>query len=202
MRPIRGLERPSLQWALVAACLIVTLLAAAEAVLLRRARAANEALHAANLEARLDRQQLDLTLGRERAAREALSQRGVPAAAAPTATLTLEPVRARGATAPPPTIDAPAPDRIVELRLQLPAAADRRPLSYAIALRDWSTGQVRWSRSGLVARVIDSRPQVTATLTGDVLAPGPYEVALTAIGADGATVEVASYDAGVRAPAR
>src|SRR5262245_57216670 len=95
MRPIRGLERPAAQWALAGGCVVITVLAAAEAVMLRRARAENAELQAASLEARLQQQQLEITLGHERTTREALSARPSPPPAAPLATLTLEPLKAR-----------------------------------------------------------------------------------------------------------
>src|SRR4029079_10849577 len=120
------LDRPSQQWALVAACLIVTLVAGAEAVMLRRARVANEALLAGMLEERLNRQQLEVTLGHERAAIGVLSERGATPSAPTTATLTLDPVRSRGPSPPQPTIAPPAPGRVVELRLRLPGAPDPR----------------------------------------------------------------------------
>src|SRR5262245_48649074 len=131
MRAIPGLDRPSWQWALIAASVVVTGLAAGEAVLLRRARIANAGLQADALEARLERDRVERTLARERSAREALTvelsrRGGAPPPAPAPATLTLEPIRSRGASPPRPTIDSPPPDRVVEMRLRLPPDVDKR----------------------------------------------------------------------------
>jgi hypothetical protein len=207
MRPVGGFDRPVLQWLFVALGLALILAAAAEAVGLRRARTQIEALRAADLNRRLERQQLEARVAREQAARESLTleiarlRGGNAAGGAPTPTLTLTPLKTRGATPPPPTVAVPAPAQAIELRLVL-GAAPQRAKSYAITLRRWSGGEVVWSRGGLEALTVEGKPMVTARITGDVLTAGAYELALTANTPEGSAADVASYELAVGSPPR
>lgn len=202
MRPVSGFDRPVLQWLFVALGIALVLAAAAEAIGLRRARAQIEALHAVDLNGRLERHQLETRVAREQAARESLTlevarlRGGSAVEAATTPTLTLAPLKTRGATPPPPTVAVPAPAQTIELRLVLDAAP-RRVKRYAITLRRWSEGEVVWSRSGLAASTIEGRHIVTARITGDVLTAGAYELALTADTPESPTADVASYELAV-----
>jgi hypothetical protein len=205
MRPVGGFERPALQWAFVACSAALIALAIAETVTLWRLKSERDSLRVAELNGRVDRQQLEIVLARERSARETLSSEvgrrnaaGEPSVSA-VPTLTLAPLRTRAVTPPQATMDPPRAAQVVELRVQLPRAA--QPLvSYTVALRRWSTGEVLWTRSGLVARDVEGRPTVTTYVTGDLLAPGAYEVALTGVGKDGHPSEVAGYEIAVRSP--
>ena len=204
MRPVNGFERPVLQWAVVACGVLLAAIAVLETVMLRRVKAERDALHAAELNGRVDRQQLEMVLARERTARETLSmevgRRNAGAQTAPAVpTLTLAPLRSRAATPPEATMEAPQPTQVVELRLPLPRDAVAG-VSYSAALRRWSTGELLWTRGGLTARGVDGRPTVTAFVTGDLFSGGPYEVALTGTTKDGQAVEVASYEIAVRPP--
>lgn len=208
MRPVSGFDRPVLQWLFVVLGTALVLAAAAEAIGLRRARAQIEALHVADLNGRLERQALEMRIAREQSAREALALevsrlRGTALPAGATVpTLTLSPLKSRGASPPEPTVDAPAAPVAIELRLMLPRAPDRGVKTYTVALRRWSGGEQVWSRGALTGTKIDGRPAVTAPITGDVLTPGAYEILLTAISADGKSSEVASYEVAVRPAAR
>ena len=192
MRPVRGFDRPLLQWMFIGVSVLLVAIAAFEAVALRRERAQREALHAANLEGRLDRQQLEMQLAREKSAREALSlevaRLRTPGDLMPPApTLTLTPMTAPSATPPVPTVDQPVPDELIALRLALPAEVEPGG-RFTISLRSWSGGPVLWMRGNLPATRVDRVGMVTATISGDVLVPGAYELILTAEGA-----QVASY---------
>ena len=195
MRSVGGFERPAVQWLFVALGIALIVVAAAEAVSLRRARAELATLRGADLE----RRELALHLKREQSAREALSQevgrlRGGPAEPAAQPTLTLEPLQTRGARPPEASVGAPAPNRSIQLRLVLPARAPRIA-AYLVSLRSWSGGDTIWTRRGLPSSTIDGKAMVTAFVTGDLFVPGAYEIALTS--ADG-KVEVASYEVTVR----
>ncbi len=203
MRQVGGLDRPVVQWLFVALGVGLVVVAAGEAIGLRRNRAQIEALRGADLNGRIERQQLEARLSRERAARESLSLQlarvgGAPHAAAVPA-LTLAPLKKRGATPPLPTVAIPAPAQTIELHLMLDAVPQDAKV-YAVTLRRWSEGAVVWSRHGLSASTLEGRPMVAALITGDVLAAGAYELALTA---DGATnIEIASYELSVGSPPR
>lgn len=201
MRPVRGFDRPVLQWLFVAAGVLLMAVAIASAVALRRERRVIESLRAADLNARLERQRLELRVSQEQSAREAFaleaararrSTAGVPEEP----TLTLSPARTRGPVPPEPTVSAPAAAQPILLRLLLGTGRPDASRRYALSLRDWSGGGVRWSRSGLHATLVEGKPAVTARLTGDVLAPGAYEMLLTDV--TGAPAEAGVYELSVR----
>jgi hypothetical protein len=203
MRPVRGFERPSLQWLFVALAVVLVGLAAAEAVGLRRLRGQVESLRASDLNGRIEREQLQARLVREQSAREAFSLeaarlRGGPHAGASQPTLTLSPLTRRGATPPDPTVARPIESQAIELRLLLPPGSALRGSTYSVAVRAWSGGQTIWSRSGLTASTVEGRAMVTSFITGDVFAPGAYEVALTTMSSDNKNADVAAYEIAVR----
>jgi hypothetical protein len=201
MRPISGFERPLVQWLFVALSIILVATAGGAAWVARHANVAADAARAAEESGRLERQQLDAQLARERSSREALAlevarqrESGIePARVMPT--LTLTPLATRGATPPAATAkSATAQDatQLIELRLVLPAEAPNR--RFDIVLRDWSSGDVVWSRSGLASSRIDRQLMVTAFVAGDVFRPGAYELLVTAANAAGQKEEVAAYE--------
>lgn len=200
MRPVSGLDRPAVQWLLVALSLVLMALAGWGAVGLRRAGREVERLRAADLEGRLQRDQLEARLAREQSTRESLAlelaraRSGTVTAEKTLPTLTLTPLRARGATPPQATVTAPPPDALIELRLVLPRAAERRGAAYDIVVRSWSGGGTIWTRGAILSSSRDGRTFVPARMAGDVLAPGSYEVSLFATAADGTRSEVASYE--------
>lgn len=200
MRPVRGFERPAVQWAFVALAAVLIAVAAGEAVGLRRAQTTVRQLRAAGLNAQVDREQLQRRLSHEQSARESFALEaarargsGAPAATAEP-TLTLAPIRSRAATPPDTTVVAPAPQQSFQLRLLLPKGRADSTTSYAVTLRSWSGGSVLWSRTGLRASAIDGQAAVTARVTGEMLGPGAYELALTEPRADGTAGEVAFYE--------
>ena len=203
MRPVSGFERPGLQWLFVAIAVVLVGLAAAEAVGLRRLRGQVESLRASDLNGRIERERLEARIARERAAREAFSLevdrlRGSAHVGASEPTLTLSPLTRRGATPPDPTVERPAANRAIQLRLLLPPGPALRGSTYSMAVRAWSGGQTIWSRSGLAPSTVDGRAMVSALLTGDVFTPGAYEVALTAVSSDNKIADVAAYEIAVR----
>jgi hypothetical protein len=205
MRPVSGFERPSLQWLFVALGAALVVIAAAEAVGLRRARGQMDALRVADLNARIERQQLEARSARDQAAREALSMEmgrlraGQPRASQPT--LTLSPLIERGARPPDATVERPAENQVIQLRLLLPPGRAAHASSYTVSVRTWAGGDIIWSRGGLALSTGDNRPMVTAFVTGDVFASGAYEIALTGVGPDNKPVDVAAYEIAVRPPA-
>jgi hypothetical protein len=205
MRPVSGFERPGLQWLFVATAVVLVGLAALEAVGLRRLRGQVESLRASDLNGRIEREQLQARMAREQSAREAFSLevarlRGGPHAGASQPTLTLSPLTRRGATPPDPTVERPADNQAIELRLLLPPGPASRASNYRVAVRAWSGGETIWSRSGLAASTVERQTMVTAFVTGDVFAPGAYEVALTAVSSDKKVADVAAYEIAVRQP--
>ena len=107
----------------------------------------------------------------------------------------------RGSNPPEPTLDAPGKDAAIELRLVLPVRAVRTG-GYTIAVRAWTGGETIWSRGGLRATSIEGRATVSALITGDVFAPGAYEVVLTTTSADGKAADVAAYEVATRSSLR
>lgn len=203
MRPVSGFERPGLQWLFVVLAVVLVGLVAAEAVGLRRLRGQVESLRASDLNARIEREQLQARIAREQSAREAFSLeaarlRGGSHAGASQPTLTLSPLTRRGATPPDPTVERPAENQAIQLRLILPPGPASRAPNYSVTVRAWSGGETIWSRSGLPASTVDGRAMVTAFITGDVFAPGAYEVAIAAVSSDKKIADVAAYEIAVR----
>lgn len=205
MRQVSGFERPIVQWLFVASGIILIAVAAGEALALRRARAEVESVRAADLSSRIEGDRLRGQLTREQAARESFSlelarQRAAGASTA-LPTLTLSPLTHRDAQPPDPTVVKPADTQLIQLRLVLPSSAKSDAPRYRIGMRTWSGGDAVWSRSGLPMSTIESRRMVTAFITGDVLAPGAYEITLATDAGD-KSAEVAVYEVGVRAAER
>src|SRR3954447_4063711 len=203
MRGVRGFERPALQWIFVALALVLMVIATGEALGLRRSRSVIAELRAADLNSRMERQQLETALAREQAARESFAlelgrvRGSVSTSAASEPTLTLTPIVTRRATPPDPTVAAPAPAQSILLRLLVPGSRTRSTDRYVVAVRTWSKGDVVWSRSDLRASTIDRKSAVTARLTGDVFAPGAYEIRLTNTPEDGPPADVAFYEVAI-----
>jgi hypothetical protein len=202
MRPVSGFERPLFQWLYVALGVVLVLVAAGEAVGLRRLRGEIAILRASDLNGRIERGRVQGREARERSAREALALevarlRGSAPSGATYPTLTLSPLAKRGGIPPSPTVEAPGETQLLQLRLQLPGGSAATVGSYAIAVRTWSGGEAIWSRGGLHASSIEGRAMVTALMTGDVLSPGAYEIALTSASPEGKTSDVAAYEVAV-----
>jgi hypothetical protein len=206
MRPVRGLERPLLQWIFVGLSVVLIGVVVVQALALRRERGRREAIHANELEVRLDHQELEMRMARERSAREALSLevarlRGKSAGSNPPSappTLTLTPISTPSATAPEASVEQPPPDQLIALRLVLPRAADVRR-TFNVSVRSWSGGSVLWMRGNVPATAVDGRQMVVASIAGDVLASGAYEITVSTEPTDGQpSTQVASYQVAVR----
>jgi hypothetical protein len=202
MRPVSGFERPFVQWIFVALGVVLVAAAAGEAVGLLRARAQIANLRAANLNDRVQQEQLAQRLTREQATREALAlelaraRTGASTTGGP-ATLTLTPLTHRGVQPPAASVSQPPAAEPIQLRLLLPAGRAMPSTRYSITVRTWSGGEMIWQRAGLVATTVDGQPMIAAFITGDVLATGAYEVILNTAG--DRAVEIATYEIGVRA---
>jgi hypothetical protein len=201
MRPVSGLDRPGVQWLFIVVGIVLIVIAGGEAVALRRARADIRGLGTEILNDRIAREQLEARVAREQSARDAFSLElaRLRGAGAPVAqpTLTLTPLRSRGAQPPDPTVTRPVDSQVIQLRLILPAGAEPPNARYRIVLRTWTGGDAVWSRDGATMSTVDSKPMVTTFITGDVFAPGAYEIALTRDAGE-ASAEVASYEVGIR----
>jgi hypothetical protein len=201
MRPVSGFERPGLQWLFVAFALVLIAVAATEAVAVRRARWERTSLRAAELNQRVELDQLRAQAARERAARESfaleLARERRRGAAPSQPTLTLSPLSKRGAHPPEPTVGKPADDQSIQLRLLLPRENEAAAGRYTIVIRTWSGGDLVWSRGGLQSTTIDKTRMVACFITGDVFAPGAYEIALTRASADKGG-DVAAYEVAIR----
>lgn len=198
MRPISGLERPWVQWLLVALSVLLIALAARAAIGLRRASREIERIKAADLEARVEREQIERRLAREQSTRESLAlelarhrTRAAEGPAPPT--LTLWPLRTRAATPPEATVALPSATQVIDVRLVLPRGVDRRHTQFQATMRSWSGGDTIWTRGRLTASSLEGRPTVVARVPGDVFQPGAYEIALSGSSA-GAAADVASYE--------
>jgi hypothetical protein len=199
VRGVSGLERPAIQWTFVVCGAVLLAISTWTGVALVRARRALDGARADVQQASMDREQIEASLARERAARESfmlqLGRERHAAAGAAVPTLTLAPVKARSAAGPElavPSTSAP----VLQIRLELPA---RTPVdqSFTITLRSWTSGDVLWSRGSLRAGSANGKPAIVANLTSDVLTPGPYELLLTA-GAPPS--EVAAYEVSIAPP--
>lgn len=205
MRPVSGFDRPGLQWLFVALGAVLVIVAIMEAVGLRRLRHEVATLRASDLSGRIEREELQAKAVREQSAREALSLeiarlRGGSGAGASGPTLTLSPLLKRGPSPPEPTVEAPGESQSIQLRLLLPREQAASAATYVVAVRTWSGGETIWSRSGVRASTVEGRPMVTAFITGDVFAPGVYEVTLAKRVPDGKESDVAAYEVAVRPP--
>ena len=95
-------------------------------------------------------------------------------------------------------MDPPGESQPIQLRLLLPRGHTPSAASYIVVLRTWSGGETIWSRGDVRASTVEGRPMVTALMTGDVFAPGAYEIVLTTRSPDGTESEVAAYEVAVR----
>lgn len=201
IRPVSGFERPGFQWLFIVLGIALIAVAAGEGVALLRGRTEIAALRAADLNARAEIDKLSAQVAREQAAREDFAlqlarQRGAaPPATQPT--LTLSPLIKRGSQPPDPTVAKPADHQSIQLRLVLPGRNEPQDARYAVLIRTWSSGDTVWSRSALSATTVDNKPMVTTFITGDVFAPGAYEILLTRIVVGGSSADVASYEVAV-----
>ena len=73
-------------------------------------------------------------------------------------------------------------------------SSGKRYTGFDVALRDWSTGLVIWSRGGLNAATIDRQSMVTTYVTGEMFRPGAYEVLVSGQTPEGKKEDVASYE--------
>jgi hypothetical protein len=199
MRGVKGLDRPGLQWGLIAGCALLIVSVVAAAMTIRRANARMTDIEAVYQRARTQLDQMETDLTKERAAREAFSHevtrlRAASPPGTPVPTLTLEPSTKRGATPHEETTQALIPEQVILLRLTLPPKAVQDSPAYQISARDWSSGQVRWVRGGLSPVKDERSSMLVAHITGEMLPPGSYEFAVTLTGA-----EVASYEVTVGA---
>jgi hypothetical protein len=90
-------------------------------------------------------------------------------------------------------VNPPAPERLIALRLVLPAGS---PIggTFTVSIRSWSGGEVLWMRGNLPVTVSDGPRMVIAPISGDLLAPGAYEISLSLQSANGQAREpVARY---------
>lgn len=200
MRPVSGFDRPGVQWLFIMLGVALIAVAAGEATALLRTRAEIRSLRAESVNDRIAREQLDARAAREQSARESLSlelarQRGA-AGAATQPTLTLTPLRTRGPQPPDATVARPAENQAIELRLVLPAGTEPPAARYTIVVRTWTGGDTVWSRGGVMMSTVDNKRMVTTFITGDVFAPGAYEIGLTRKAGE-MTGDVAAYEVGI-----
>ena len=206
---MRGFERPRVQWMVIGLCAVLTIMLAVATV---RMRTLQDLLRQADQVMGLnekERQTLERDLARERSAREALSLElgRARSGAAPTgdggaggspSTLTLDPLIKRSGSPPEANIDAPTVDTVVELRLLLPDASRTDLQELKITARDWSTGTMRWSIASVRLATAAGRGAALAYVTGEMLAPGAYELVLAPAGAEGPQPNPgAAYELGV-----
>lgn len=195
MRPVKGLDRPGFQWALLGACAVLMVVVVGLALTLRRSAAVRLEVEDALVNARADGDRVELQLMRERSAREALAleaarQRTDGPRAAFVPTLTVTPSRTRRAQPPEPTVAPPSRTQVIELRLVLPPGVPAAG-EFTIAVRDWSTGDVLWSRGGLTSTASDRGAVLSTYITGDLLPHRALEIVVTG---PPASAPVASYE--------
>ena len=202
MRPVSGFERPGLQWLFIGLGFVLIATAAAEGIALRRARTDIAAMRASDRSSQIEIDALRARAAREQAARERSTrelahQRGAGSGLTEP-TLTLAPLIKRAAQPPEPTVTKPDDHQSIQLRLLLPARAGAADARYTIVIRTWSGGDTVWSRGGLSMTTMDAKPMVTSFMTGDVFAPGAYEIALARTSPGGGSSDVAAYEVAIR----
>lgn len=205
MRPVSGFERPVVQWLFVALSFLLIVVAGSAAWTARRASVTADSLQAMDDAERIERERLEAQLARERSTREALAlelERVRAGAAVEPArmlpTLTLTPLKTRGAQPPAASVSAQHATQVIELRLILPAGVDKTLSKFEVVMRDWSAGTVVWSRGGVTASPVDGQRAATAFITGDILRQGAYELLLGGVDGSGQKQEVAAYEIAVR----
>jgi type II secretory pathway pseudopilin PulG len=204
MKPVSGFDRPAVQWAFVVLSVVLMALAAAASWIARRSTDRANDAQTIQQAMRLENQQLDAQLARERSTRESLAlelsrqRAGGPDAPRVMPTLTLEPAESRGAKPPAPSVAPQHATQVIELRLVLPARVGKQFSRFDIVLRDWTGGDTIWSRGGLTATTIDRRPALAAFITGDLLRTGAYELLVSGTTMGGQREEVASYEVSVK----
>jgi len=199
MRPVPGLDRPVVQWMFVALALVLVVLTGALALAVRRLNVTTGRLHTLRMEDATARDQLEARLAREQSTREALwlelgrlraGGTNGSGAASRVPTMTLQPLRRRESMPPPPTMSAPSPSQLIELRLMLPAGVDTKLAPFSFSVRDWTSGQERLTRAGLTAVAIEGGRAVAAFVSGDIFPPGAYEVILRSKEGEAASYEI------------
>jgi hypothetical protein len=100
---------------------------------------------------------------------------------------------------PEPTVEESGRAQLIELRLLMPETVGENVKTCQITARDWSTGQLRWSRTDVPVAVIDGRRAAVTYVTGEMFAPGAYELLVTPTSSDTEASEpVVSFEVGVR----
>lgn len=203
MRAVKGLDRPAVQWMVIAASVLLAALLAAATLSVRDRTTRIEDLLESHGACRSDLEVLEAQLSKERAAREAFSlelarvraqQGSGDAASQDTPTLTLVPPAERGPVPPDARAAAPARAQAIQLRLVLPADVVVDEGGFRIAARDWATGRALWSTVRGTTGTVDGRRALIAHVTGEMLGPGSYELTVTA-GASADTPEpIAVYE--------
>jgi hypothetical protein len=204
VRPVKGFERPLIQWMVVAGCVLLVAILASATFSVRRTTAQVGELVESQRVCRSEQDVLHAQLAKERAAREAFSlelarvraQQGTDdTTPAETPTLTLAPPKDRGAVPPGESLTAPERGQTIQLRLLLPPNVTVKNGGFQVAARDWSTGLALWSTAAATTATVDGRRAVIAHVTGEMLRPGSYEVTVTgARSADEAPEPIAVYE--------
>ncbi|HSL23179.1 MAG TPA: hypothetical protein VK886_16740 [Vicinamibacterales bacterium] len=188
IRGVPGVERPVVQWLLLALSVLIIVLAA---LVVRRQRASEAVV--GGLRQELDQAvrhqaELELQVQRERAARESFQ-------------ISLE--QERGAGGLPGIALEPglSPSGLPTQQLRVPPDARRVPLvlplppqryeHYRAALRPFTGGDDLWVHGRLHPEG-DAR-RLIVPVPGEVLAPGSYELALSGIGTDGRRRDLSTF---------
>jgi hypothetical protein len=191
-RPIGDLERPGVQWALVAVCVLLIVVGTWSVLRLRAVAGQLESLQTA---AEHREQQLTEQLAQARAdgasfaAELEHARRRLEAASSASHTLVaLDPIVKRNRGGPERRIALPENAEVVDLQLGLPSGA--RSQSYRALLRSWSSGEEIWSQGRLDA----SGKTLLLYVPVSVLRPGAYELILSATTPAGARQDLAFYE--------
>jgi hypothetical protein len=204
VRPVKGFERPLLQWMVVAGCVLLVAMLVSATLSVRRTTAQVGELLESQRVCRSEQDALHAQLAKERAAREAFSlelarvraqQGSEDTKPAETPSLTLVPPKDRGAVPPGESLVAPERGQTIQLRLLLPPKVAVKNGAFQVAARDWSTGLAMWSTAAATTDTVDGRRAVVAHVTGEMLRPGSYEVTVTGAGSAGEAPEpIAIYE--------
>lgn len=188
IKGVPGAERPLVQWLLVLLCIVIVALAAG---LVRRERAANDALRQMkrDLDAREQMQlRLERQVARERSAREAFEiGLGRERAANNPQGIPLEPGLDPSGR---PKQQIRIPPDVARVQFVL-ALGSRRYDRYRAAIRPWSGGDELWVHARLRADIDPARLFVAVPV--DVLSRGSYELSLSGLISGGRREDIASF---------
>jgi hypothetical protein len=191
--PIRGLDRPIVQWSLLVLCVSLTTLGIWSVVRIRAVGARVRTLEAAVQIAERRAEELDRQLARERAAREAFAiglQRERAANAREKAAIVSFRLTPGLAFSGVPDQQVTIPADAVAVQVEL-VTARRARRTYRVGIRPITGGEELWTHARLRTRTSDA--PLLVIVPPEILTPGAYELTLATVDNGGRREEAGVY---------